>query len=132
MRHVKILSILLIMSAFMMAVSCDPRVVPEEQKSLAEVINAIDMATLSSDVADSFYDFLGGKTTENDAVYLKGIAINGTSMIALTARSISRSNPLRVPSASILVNKISPAPSAVTSLTHSIKSIPVSFRPPLI
>ena len=80
MRHVKILSILLIMSAFMMAVSCDPRVVPEEQKSLAEVINAIDMATLSSDVADSFYDFLGGKTTEDDAVYLKGIAINGTSI----------------------------------------------------
>ena len=84
MKHVKILFILLMMSAIIMAVSCDPRVTQEEQKPLAEVLNAIDLDKLSSDVADSFFDFIGGNAAE-DTVYLKDASINGTPFASESA-----------------------------------------------
>ena len=42
----------------------------------------------------------------------------------------SKSNPFFVPSLSILVNKISPAPLSHSSLLHLNASIPVELRPP--
>ena len=59
-------------------------------------------------------------------------AIRGTSMILFTACSIGRSKPCLVPSASMLVNRISPAPSLVTVVTIPADRCPVSMRPPLI
>ena len=72
------------MSAIIMAVSCDPHIVSEEQKSLAEVLNTIDMDKLSSDVTGSFFDFLDGNAAEDSAVYLKDAAINGNSITSET------------------------------------------------
>ena len=84
MRHVKIFSIVLMMSAIIMAVSCDPHIVSEEQKSLAEVLNTIDMDKLSSDVTGSFFDFLDRNSSFESAVNLKDAAINGNSITSET------------------------------------------------
>ena len=51
---------------------------------------------------------------------------------SLTCRFNAKSYPSFVPSASILVNKISPAPLRSTSFTQSIRSFPVSFLPPWV
>ena len=42
------------------------------------------------------------------------------------------SNPSLVPSLSMLVNSISPAPCSLTAFTHSITSIPVLSQPPYV
>src|ERR1700722_9646022 len=42
------------------------------------------------------------------------------------------SNPWRVPSRSIEVSRISPAPSATTSLAYAMASSPVGLRPPWV
>src|SRR3990172_1033868 len=57
-------------------------------------------------------------------------AMSGTSTTAVTARSRSRSNPERVPSRSIDVRRISPAPSPAARRTQATASRPVASRPP--
>ena len=57
-------------------------------------------------------------------------AITGTSTASLTARVSSRSKPDLVPSRSMLVSKISPAPRRVISTAHFTASSPVFLRPP--
>ena len=59
------------------------------------------------------------------------LAITGTFTNRLISPVIERSKPALVPSASIEVNKISPAPRSTTSFAQSIAFIPVSTRPPL-
>src|SRR5579872_2874347 len=59
-------------------------------------------------------------------------AINGTEMLSAIARVSGRSNPWRVPSRSIEVRRISPAPSETTSWAYSMASMPVEFRPPWV
>ena len=49
-----------------------------------------------------------------------------------TARIISRSKPSLVPSASIELSRISPAPSCSARLTHQMASMPVDLRPPIV
>lgn len=57
------------------------------------------------------------------------LAMIGTWIRAATARTRSTSKPLRVPSWSIEVSMISPAPSATARSTHSTTSNPVCSRP---
>src|SRR5256885_48839 len=59
-------------------------------------------------------------------------AITGTGMLSAIARVSGMSKPCRVPSRSIEVSRISPAPSETTSWAYSIASIPVEFRPPWV
>ena len=59
-------------------------------------------------------------------------AITGTDMESLTREVRSRSNPFLVPSRSILVSRISPAPKSAIFLAHPIASIPVGLRPPWV
>ena len=56
----------------------------------------------------------------------------GMSTSRRTARIISRSKPSRVPSASIELSRISPAPSSAARRTHQIASMPVDLRPPMV
>jgi len=56
----------------------------------------------------------------------------GTSRASENARVSSRSKPALVPSRSILVSKISPAPAFCIRLPHSIASSPVERRPPWV
>src|SRR5205085_6737681 len=58
------------------------------------------------------------------------LAITGTGTAALTARSICSANPLRVPSWSIEVSRISPAPRSTASRAHSSRSRPAPRVPP--
>ena len=58
-------------------------------------------------------------------------AMTGTVTASCMVRSNSRSQPLRVPSRSQLVSRISPAPSRVPSWAHAMASIPVASRPPI-
>src|SRR5690606_35329759 len=58
-------------------------------------------------------------------------AITGTPTASATARVSSRSKPSFVPSRSIDVRSISPAPSAAPWTAHSTASRPVARRPPL-
>ncbi|CPU67633.1 Uncharacterised protein [Mycobacteroides abscessus] len=60
------------------------------------------------------------------------LAISGTRTSERTAASISRSNPAVVPSASIELSRISPAPSPAARDAHSTASIPVPRRPPWV
>ena len=60
------------------------------------------------------------------------LAITGTSTAARTAAIILRSNPARVPSASIELSRISPTPSSSPRAAHSTASIPVPRRPPCV
>ena len=57
-------------------------------------------------------------------------AITGTPTASLTARVSCRSKPDFVPSRSMLVSKISPAPSPAILLAHCTASKPVFLRPP--
>jgi hypothetical protein len=57
-------------------------------------------------------------------------AITGRPPRRTTARVSRRSKPVRAPSRSMLVSRISPAPSATTSSAHSTASMPVAVRPP--
>src|SRR3984957_10347508 len=57
-------------------------------------------------------------------------AITGTGTLSATAWVSGMSKPWRVPSRSIEVRRISPAPSETTSWAYSIASIPVELRPP--
>jgi hypothetical protein len=59
-------------------------------------------------------------------------AITGTSTRARTAAIMGRSNPARVPSASIELSRISPTPSSWPRAAHSTASIPVPRRPPCV
>jgi len=57
-------------------------------------------------------------------------AMTGTFTRSATARVTSTSKPSLVPSRSIEVSRISPAPRAATRSTHSSTSTPVGVRPP--
>ncbi len=59
-------------------------------------------------------------------------AITGTPTASLTARVRARSKPSRVPSRSMLVSRISPAPARSICRAHSSASIPVGRRPPWV
>src|SRR6476469_9930455 len=59
-------------------------------------------------------------------------AITGTGMLSATALVSGRSKPCLVPSRSIEVSRISPAPSETTSWAYSMASIPVELRPPWV
>ena len=52
--------------------------------------------------------------------------------VSLTLRTNSRSKPFFVPSRSILVSSISPAPRRQTSSAQAIASMPVLLRPPCV
>ena len=69
-------------------------------------------------------------STRCSSVPTPPLAMTGTSTTSLTARVSARSKPSRVPSRSIEVSMISPAPSRTASSTHAIASIPVAVRPP--
>src|SRR6202042_2774406 len=60
------------------------------------------------------------------------LAITGTSTTSRTASISSRSNPPRVPSASIEFSRISPAPSSAARRAQSTASRPVPRRPPCV
>src|SRR5262249_51938631 len=57
-------------------------------------------------------------------------AITGICTAALTPAVNSQSKPLPVPSRSIEVSRISPAPKPSASLAHATASRPVGLRPP--
>src|SRR5205085_3951313 len=59
-------------------------------------------------------------------------AITGTDTASDTARVSARSKPSRVPSRSMLVRRISPAPAADMRLAQSTASSPVARRPPCV
>ena len=59
-------------------------------------------------------------------------AMIGTGTAARTARSRSRSKPDLVPSRSMLVSRISPAPAAAMRCAQPTASIPVPRRPPWV
>ena len=59
------------------------------------------------------------------------LATTGTPTDSLTRRVIMRSKPALVPSASMELSTISPAPRATARLAHSTASKPVACRPPL-
>src|ERR1700722_3105536 len=59
-------------------------------------------------------------------------AITGTGMLSATAWVSGMSKPCRVPSRSMEVSRISPAPSETTSWAYSIASMPVELRPPWV
>ena len=58
--------------------------------------------------------------------------MTGISTASLTARVKGRLKPCLVPSRSILVSKISPAPRRCISTAHSTASKPVGLRPPWV
>ena len=58
------------------------------------------------------------------------LAITGMLTAAVTALVIAMSYPSCVPSASMLVSRISPAPNSATRLAHATASSPVGTRPP--
>src|SRR5262249_36170094 len=57
-------------------------------------------------------------------------AMTGTPTASATARVSGRSNPSRVPSRSMLVSRISPAPAASMRRAQSTASSPAARRPP--
>ena len=57
-------------------------------------------------------------------------ATTGTRTASATARVSGRSKPSLVPSRSMLVSRISPAPRSTPSRTHATASRPVGVRPP--
>src|SRR3984957_15765602 len=59
-------------------------------------------------------------------------AIAGTGTLSATAWVSGMSKPWRVPSRSMEVSRISPAPSETTSWAYSIASMPVELRPPWV
>ena len=59
-------------------------------------------------------------------------AMTGTRTASATARVSSRSKPDFVPSRSIEVSRISPAPSDTTSCANATASRPVGLRPPCV
>src|SRR4051794_13699802 len=59
-------------------------------------------------------------------------AITGTGTLSAMACVSGRSNPCLVPSRSIEVSRISPAPSDPTSWAYSMASMPVKLRPPWV
>src|SRR6185436_1463218 len=59
-------------------------------------------------------------------------AMTGTGTLSAMACVSGRSNPCLVPSRSIEVSRISPAPSDTTSCAYSMASIPVELRPPWV
>src|ERR1700733_8471683 len=59
-------------------------------------------------------------------------AITGIDTASDTARVSARSKPLLVPSRSMLVSRISPAPSSAILRAHSTASSPVALRPPCV
>src|SRR6185369_10773786 len=59
-------------------------------------------------------------------------AMTGILTASETARVSARSKPFLVPSRSMLVSRISPAPSCSTFFAHSTVSSPVSLRPPWV
>ena len=60
------------------------------------------------------------------------LAITGTPTASDTARVSSRSKPSRVPSRSIDVSRISPAPRSSTSRAQATASSAVGERPPCV
>ena len=59
------------------------------------------------------------------------LAITGICTASLTAAVSSQSKPSRIPSVSMLVSRISPAPRDSASRAHSTTRRPVGLRPPL-
>src|SRR3954451_16087740 len=59
-------------------------------------------------------------------------AMTGTGTLSAMACVSGRSNPCLVPSRSIEVSRISPAPSDTTSWAYSMASTPVELRPPWV
>ncbi len=57
---------------------------------------------------------------------------HGNGTLSAIARVSGMSKPCRVPSRSIEVSRISPAPSETTSWAYSIASMPVELRPPWV
>ena len=77
--------------------------------------------TLAASTASAPASTAGGKCSSRPAPPL---AMSGTCVTSRTARIISRSKPSRVPSASIELSRISPAPSSVARRAHSTASMP--------
>ena len=59
-------------------------------------------------------------------------AMTGTSTASVIVEVSGRSKPFLVPSRSIDVSRISPAPRRTTSLAHTTASTPVRVRPPCV
>jgi hypothetical protein len=59
-------------------------------------------------------------------------AITGTGTASLTARVSARSKPILVPSRSMLVSRISPAPCSAIWRAQATASSPVFLRPPWV
>src|SRR2546423_1076090 len=58
--------------------------------------------------------------------------MTGTPTRSATARVSGMSKPSRVPSRSMLVSKISPAPASAMRAHHATASMPVGLRPPWV
>ena len=58
--------------------------------------------------------------------------MTGTSTLPATARVSARSKPAFVPSASMEVSRISPAPRATARLAQATASMPVGRLPPCV
>jgi polyphosphate glucokinase len=85
--------------------------------------------TLAASTASAPAPTAGAKCATSPAPPL---AITGTVTTARTARISSRSKPAVVPSASIELSRISPAPSSAPRRAHSTASMPVPRRPPCV
>src|SRR5277367_1562323 len=85
--------------------------------------------TLAANTASAPATTAGAKWSAEPAPPL---AITGTVTADRTARSIGRSNPARVPSASMELSRISPTPNSAPRAAHSTASIPVPRRPPWV
>ena len=93
------------------------------------MVNSPKWNTLAARTASAPARTAGAKSPAAPAPPL---AITGTVTTARTARSIGRSKPALVPSASIEFSRISPTPSSAPRLAHSTASIPVPCRPPCV
>ena len=85
--------------------------------------------TLAASTASAPASTAGGKCSAAPAPPL---AITGTVTSRRTARIRSRSKPARVPSASMALSRISPAPSSQARLAQAIASRPADLRPPWV
>src|SRR5882757_3190054 len=93
------------------------------------MVNCRKWNTLAANTASAPATTAGAKCSTAPAPPL---AITGTVTADRTARSIGRSNPARVPSASMELSRISPTPNSAPRAAHSTASIPVPRRPPWV
>ena len=93
------------------------------------MLNSRKWNTLAASTASAPACTAGAKCSTRPAPPL---AITGTVTAPRTARSIARSNPALVPSASIEFSRISPTPSSAPRAAQSTASIPVPRRPPCV